>query len=184
MEYLKVYAQWVSRQIRDEQVELRRGICLEYLIRYYKTSEPLLWYEIWCHHLEPVAERMSNKKWRYPTLSWQKTQSDASFDNVMLTVFFWWSGTFNFGLAACTCHSQNWTPLWHFTKPPIGHQKKVLWKIVLGVLLLHDNATMHNNNAIKSLLCHFHSKIWIIHLILHNFSLQLLRFYPIKIHKR
>jgi hypothetical protein len=149
LQYHKVCAQWVSRQLTPELKEWRMGACKEILGRYQTEGDVFLQRiiiddESWAHYFQPETKTAS-KDWRYPNLpNSNKFRALPSAAQVMLTLFWDSKGLIleHYMSKGTTVTSSSYCDLLvNHLKSAIRFKRCGL--LATGVLLLHDNARLH-----------------------------------------
>jgi len=148
LEFRKVSARWVPKQLKPEQQAMRMMTSLDNLQRYKTEGEAMLERivtgdETWVHHYQPETKQAS-RQWKHkesPTPTKFKVVSSVS--KVMATVFWDMRGVLlvEFQERGTTVNASSYCSLLERLKTAIRTKRKGL--LTQGVILLHDNARPH-----------------------------------------
>jgi histone-lysine N-methyltransferase SETMAR len=153
LQYHKVAARWVPRQLTLELKERRMDACEELMGRYKTEGDAFLQRivtgdESWVHYFQPETKRAS-KEWRHSiSPKPRKFRALASAGKVMLTLFWDSKGVIleHYTRKGATITSASYCDLLeNQLKPAIRTKRRGL--LNTGVLLLHDNARPHTAHA-------------------------------------
>ena len=149
LQYHKVCAEWVPRQLKPELKEWRMGACKEILGRYQTEGDAFLQRiiiddESWAHYSQPETKTAS-KDGRYPNLpNSNKFRARPSAAKVMLTLFWESNGLIleHYMSKGTTVTSSSYCDLL------VNHLKSAIrcmrcGLLATGVVRLHDNARLH-----------------------------------------
>jgi histone-lysine N-methyltransferase SETMAR len=153
LQYHKVSARWVPRQLTPELKQRRIDACQE-LLRRFETegggflSRIVTGDETWVHYHEPETKRAS-KEWRHPSSPKpKKFRTQPSAGKVMLTLFWDERGVIleHYMPRGNTVTRATYTELLrNHLRPAIKSKRRGL--LSKGVLLQHDNARPHTAHA-------------------------------------
>lgn len=148
LNFHKVCARWVPRDLNAENKMNRMGQCLHNLCRYADEGEDMLTRiitadESWVHHYQPESKRVS-MQWKHPSSPCaKKFKVTPSAGKVMLTVFWDHQGVLltNFQKKDDRVNSLSYCKLLVKLRSTIRRKRPGL--LTRGVILLHDNARPH-----------------------------------------
>ncbi|PNF29904.1 hypothetical protein B7P43_G07269, partial [Cryptotermes secundus] len=152
--YRKICAQWVQRQLMEEQNTQRMAVSLGHLQRYHEEEYAFLSLiatgdETWCHYFEPESKRQS-QQWKHVNSPPPKKSKalHTSSDKVMMTFFFDCKGPLlvEFLEHGATISAQRCDDTLRAIK------SKRPGMLSNGIVLLHDNARSHTANSVRNTL--------------------------------
>lgn len=149
LQFNKVSARWVPRQLTSELKERRVDACEELLRRFNVEGDSFLdrivtGDETWVHYHQPETKRAS-KEWRHSSSPKpKKIRTQRSAGKVMLTLFWDVNGVIleHYIDRGMTVNSTSYSNLLkNQLRPAIRSKRRGL--LTSGVLLQHDNARPH-----------------------------------------
>ena len=158
LEYSKVCARWVPRQLTEAHKQSRVEACSE-LLEYCHSEKTFLQRivtgdETWVHHFEPELKRAS-MEWRHPTSPRSKKfKFQQSAGKVMVTVFWDSVGVIlmDFMFKEATINSDVYIDTLKKLKARI---RRVRPALKMSVLLQHDNARPHTSLKTREVISSF-----------------------------
>lgn len=148
LQFRKVCARWVPRDLTPQHKLNRMGLALEHLCRYEAQGQDMLKKivtgdESWVHHFQPESKRQS-MQWKHPgSPAAKKFKVVSSAGKIMTTVFWDCEGV----LLVCfqkhgeTVNATSYCAVLRELRDSIRRKRPTL--LTDGVLLLHDNARPH-----------------------------------------
>lgn len=149
LNFRKVCARWVPRQLTEEHRRIRMGLSLQHLSRYTVEGENMLnrivtGDESWVHHYQPETKRAS-MQWKHPSSpSTKKFKVVPSAGKVMLTVFWDSQGVLlaHFQNKNENVTAESYCRVLLLLRDAIRRKRPGL--LTRGILLHHDNARPHS----------------------------------------
>jgi hypothetical protein len=92
LQFYKVCARWVPKELMDEHKHMRLDICSHHLAHYHKGDNFLQWIvkgdETWVHHYQPETKWKSMQWKRLSSPVAKKFRTKPSAGKLMLTIFW------------------------------------------------------------------------------------------------
>lgn len=160
LNYRKVSARWVPKQLTEDHKRQRVECAEEVLRRYEEEKDDFLdsivtGDETWAHHYTPETKQQS-KQWRHPTSPKpKKFKQTLSAGKVMATVFWDRKGVLlvDFMPKGTTINAERYCQTLEKLRRAIKNKRPGM--LTKGVSFHHDNARPHTANQTKELLSKF-----------------------------
>lgn len=164
LEYHKVCARWVPRQLTDAHKQARMGSSLTHLSRYHVEGNDFLERivtgdETWVHHATPESKRDS-MTWKHLTSPpVRKFKTTPSARKTMATVFWDCRGVIlvDFLPHGTSINAVRYCETLDRLRNAIKRKRPGL--LSSGVLLLHDNATPHSSAKTQDWLARYNWEV-------------------------